>query len=266
MSSRASNACQLLRRCLAAHRRWRLSRYTSTMATRPAGARTSGHDRRLWILSATAVAVLVLVFVLHSGLSGHKSTEQQIGDAGTGCLTKVSTNGRVVRRWPRVSKAEIIVCQTSGSDEFANYVMDYAQFDSATALSAMLKTAPPSASYCTIGSVVVTRDDLPDTFAAMCTNRGGTLHEGRAGSGTATRRRRFAVTPGDEPAPHREVLAPRQRRRRSVAASPPRERAGVAQEPGRRAAAALVLARIKAARLPLFDASGTVGPAVDQES
>ena len=59
--------------------------------------------------------------------------------------------------------------------------MDYAQFESATALSAMLKTAPPDGSYCTIGSAVVTLDDLLDTFGAMCANRGGTLHEGAAG-------------------------------------------------------------------------------------
>jgi hypothetical protein len=59
--------------------------------------------------------------------------------------------------------------------------MDYAQFESATALSATLKTVPPDGSYCTIGSAVVTLDDLLDTFGAMCANRGGTLHEGAAG-------------------------------------------------------------------------------------
>jgi len=127
--------------------------------------------------------VLVLVFVLHAALSGQESTEQQIGEQvyGEDCLTKVSTSERVVRRWPRASKAEVIVCQTSESDEFANDVMDYAQFDSATALSAMLRTAPPDGSYCTIGSAVVTVDDLLDTFGAMCANRGGTLREGAAG-------------------------------------------------------------------------------------
>jgi hypothetical protein len=55
---------------------------------------------------------------------------------GEDCLTKVSTSERVLRRWPQASKAEVIVCQTSESDEFANAVMDYAQFKSATALSA----------------------------------------------------------------------------------------------------------------------------------
>jgi uncharacterized protein YpuA (DUF1002 family) len=154
------------------------------MATTPsAGARALDHDRRLWILGATAVAVLVLVFVVHSALSDPKSAEQQIGEQvyGHNCLTKVSTNERVERRWPQASKAEIIVCQTSENDEFANDVMDYAQFESATALSATLKTAPPDRSYCTIANAVVTLDDLPDTFAAMCANRDGTLHEGPAG-------------------------------------------------------------------------------------
>jgi hypothetical protein len=124
--------------------------------------------------------VLVLVVVLHSARSDPKSVEQQIGEQlyRGRCLTKVSTNERVVRRWPRASKAEIIVCQSSENDEFANYVMDYAQFDSVAALSAMLKTAPPDASYCTIGSAVVTLDELPDAFAAMCANRGGMLHKG----------------------------------------------------------------------------------------
>src|SRR3954468_25054289 len=114
------------------------------MATTPAaGARASGHDRLPRILIATAVAVLVLVFVLRSALSGQQSAEQQIGEQvfSKYCLTKVSPDARVARRWPQASKAEIIVCQTSENDEFANYVMDYAQFDSATALSAMLKTA-----------------------------------------------------------------------------------------------------------------------------
>jgi hypothetical protein len=128
--------------------------------------------------------VLVLVFVLHSALSGQESAEQQIGEqvyAGDGCLTKVSSNQRVARRWPQASKAEVIVCQTSESDAFANDVMDYAQFESVTALSAMLKTDRPDGAYCTIGSAVVTRDDLPDPFGAMCAHRGGALHEGAAG-------------------------------------------------------------------------------------
>ena len=152
------------------------------MAT-AAGVRASGHDRRVWIPTAAAVAVLVFVFVLHSALSGQQSTEQQIGEQvyRENCLTKVSTNERVLRRWPRASKAEIIVCQTSENDEFANYVMDFAQFESAAELSAVLKTAPPDGSYCTIGNAVVTLDDLQDTFGAMCANRDGTLHEGVAG-------------------------------------------------------------------------------------
>jgi hypothetical protein len=81
------------------------------MATTPAaGARASGHDRRLWILSASAVAVLVLGFVLHSALSGQESTEQQIGEQvyGEDCLTKVSTNERVVGRLPQAANAEVI--------------------------------------------------------------------------------------------------------------------------------------------------------------
>src|SRR3954470_6382491 len=154
------------------------------MATTPAaGARASGHDRLPRILIATAVAVLVLVFVLRSALSGQQSAEQQIGEQvfSKYCLTKVSPDARVARRWPQAAKAEIIVCQTSENDQFANYVMDYAQFASATALSAVLKTAPPHDRYCTIGSAVATLDDLREAFAAMCANRGGTLHEGAAG-------------------------------------------------------------------------------------
>jgi hypothetical protein len=152
--------------------------------TPPAAGRGARHDRRLWALSATAVAVLVLVFVLHSGLGGQPSAEQQIGEqvyAGDGCLTKVSSNQRVARRWPRATKAEVIVCQTSENDAFANHVMDYARFESASALSATLKTAPPDGSYCTLSSAVVTVDEPLDTFAAMCANRDGTLHEAAAG-------------------------------------------------------------------------------------
>jgi hypothetical protein len=154
------------------------------MATTPAGgARASGHDRLPWILSAAAVGVLVVGFALHSALSGQASVEQQIGEQvySKSCLTKVSPDQRVARRWPQASKAEIIVCQTSENDEFANSVMDYAQFASATALSAALGTTPPDGSYCRIGSAVVTLDDVLDTFEAMCANRGGTLHEGAAG-------------------------------------------------------------------------------------
>ena len=144
----------------------------------------SGQHRRLWFLiAAAAVAVPALVLVLHSVRSDPKSVEQRIGEQvyADSCLTRVSTNQRVVRRWPQASKAEIIVCQTSENDEFANYVMDYAQFESAAALSARLRTAPPDRSYCTIGSAVVTLDDLPDAFAAMCADRGGTLHTRAAG-------------------------------------------------------------------------------------
>src|SRR4051794_26438626 len=128
--------------------------------------RCTRHARRLWILMAAAVAVLVLVFVVHAARNDPKNVEQQIGEQGYGdsCLTKVSTNERVARRWPGASKADIIVCQTSENDGFANSVMDYAQFESATALSAKLKTGPPEGSYCTIGSAVVTLDDPLDTF------------------------------------------------------------------------------------------------------
>jgi hypothetical protein len=150
----------------------------------PAGARASIQDRRLWALIAAAVAVFALVLVLHSALSGQESAEQQIGEqvyAGTGCVTNVSSNQQVARRWPQASKAEVIVCQTSENDEFANYVMDYAQFKSATALSAMLKSAPPDGSYCTIASAVVTLDESLDTFRTMCANRGGTFHKRAAG-------------------------------------------------------------------------------------
>ena len=156
------------------------------MATAPeARTRAAGHDRRLWILIAAATAALVLVFVLHSALGAQKSAEQQIGEqvyAGSGCLTKVSTDERVVRRWPQAAKAEIIVCQTSESDEFANDVMDYAQFEDTAALAARLKTAQPDGEYCTIASVVVALydHDRRDSFGAMCANRGGTLHQGAA--------------------------------------------------------------------------------------
>src|SRR4051794_5159796 len=150
------------------------------MATTPAaGARASRRHQRETIVIAAAAAVLVLVFVLHSALSGHKSVEQQLGEQvyGDDCLTKVSANERVARRWPEASKAEVIVCQTSENDEFANYAMDYARFESVTALSAGLKTAPPHGRYCTIASPVVTLDDLPEAFAAMCAHRGGTLRD-----------------------------------------------------------------------------------------
>src|SRR4051812_20352197 len=128
-------------------------------ATPAAGARGSGDDRRLPILVAAAIAVLVLVVVLHSALRSDESAEQQIGEqvyGRDGCLTTVSSNRRLARRWPRASNAEVIVCQTSETDAFANHVMDYAQFESAAALSAMLKAAPPDGSYCTIGTAVVT--------------------------------------------------------------------------------------------------------------
>src|SRR3954452_5423542 len=116
-----------------------------------AGARGSVDDRRAWIAIAAASAVVVLAIAIRSALISPQSVEQQIGEqryAGTGCLTKVLTNDGVVSRWPQASKAEIIVCQTSESDRFANEVMDYAQFNSTTALSAKLKTAPPDGSYC----------------------------------------------------------------------------------------------------------------------
>jgi hypothetical protein len=154
------------------------------MATTPAtGVRAWAHSRRLWILMGAGIAAIVLVFAIHAALGDAKSPEQQIGEQvyADRCLSKVSTNERVMRRWPQASKAEIIVCQSSEKDEFADYVMDYAQFESAAALSARLKTAPPDGSYCTIGTSVVTLDDLPDAFAAMCANRGGTLHKGSAG-------------------------------------------------------------------------------------
>src|ERR1700748_1777810 len=118
----------------------------------PVGARVPGRDRRRWMVIAAGVVAVVLGIGLRSALSGRESVEQQIGEqvyAGTGCLTKVSSNGRVAHRWPLASKAEIIVCQTSESDAFANYVMDYAQFESAAALSARLKTDPPDGTYCT---------------------------------------------------------------------------------------------------------------------
>src|SRR3954468_5125575 len=139
--------------------------------TSAAGARDLGRGPRTWSAIAAAVAVVALALVIGSALSSPQSVEQQIGNqvyAGTGCLIKVMTNEGVVRRWPQASKAEIIVCQTSENDQFANYVMDYAQFKSAAALSAMLKTAPPHDRYCTIASAVVSFDDLADGFRAMC--------------------------------------------------------------------------------------------------
>jgi hypothetical protein len=149
-----------------------------------AGTRASGRNPRLWILIAAVVAVLVLAVVLHSALSGGTSAEQRIGEqvyAANDCLTTVSANPRVARRWPQASKAEVIVCQTSESDAFANDVMDYAQFESASALAAALKTARPRGSYCTIGSAVVTLGEDLNSFAAMCAKRGGVLHRTAAG-------------------------------------------------------------------------------------
>ena len=61
----------------------------------------SGQHRRLWFLiAAAAVAVLALVLVLHSVRSDPKSVEQRIGEQvyADSCLTRVSTNERVVRR------------------------------------------------------------------------------------------------------------------------------------------------------------------------
>src|SRR4051812_47784910 len=152
--------------------------------TSAAGARHRDHDPRAWIAIAAAVAVVVLALalVIGSALRSPQSVEHQIGNqvyAGTGCVIKVMTNEGVVRRWPQASKAEMIVCQTSENDQFANDVMDYAQFKSATALSARLKTAPPDGSYCRIGDVVVSLDehDRVDSFGPMCAQRGGALHE-----------------------------------------------------------------------------------------
>src|SRR3954468_8904901 len=124
--------------------------------------------RRLWMLTAAAVvAVLAVVVVVHGGRA---SDEQQIGKQvyGEDCLTKVSANGRVARRWPQAAKAEVIVCETSESDAFANDVLDSARFDSAAALAASLRTAPPDGRYCTLASAVVTAGDDLDRFTAMC--------------------------------------------------------------------------------------------------
>lgn len=139
-------------------------------------------------MTAAALAVLVSGFVLHAVLVGPRTAEQQIGDevyADASCLTTVSSNQFVARRWPQASKAETIVCETSENDDYPNEIMDYAQFESAALLSATLKTAPPDGSYCTIGSAIVRPfdplDDFHDRFAAMCAHRGGTLHDGAAG-------------------------------------------------------------------------------------
>jgi hypothetical protein len=134
-------------------------------------------------VTAAAAVVLLLGFVLHAALSGQNSIEQQIGEqvfAGSGdrCFTTVSANEEVARHWPQALKAEIIVCETSENDSYPNYILDYARFSSAAELSATLKAAPPTADYCTIGSAVVTRDDLRNAFAVMCSNRGGSLHGG----------------------------------------------------------------------------------------
>src|SRR3954468_19406451 len=150
--------------------------------TSAAGARHLDHDPRAWIAIAAAGAVVGLALVIGSALRSPQSVEQQIGNqvyAGTECVIKVMTNEGVVRRWPQASKAEIIVCQTSENDQFANYVMDYAQFKSAAALSAALKRSRLDGSYCTLGPVVVTLDDHEhlSNFGPMCTERGGTLHD-----------------------------------------------------------------------------------------
>jgi predicted NBD/HSP70 family sugar kinase len=89
-----------------------------------------------------------------------RTSPRNIGDqVYEDCVTKVSSNQRVARRWPRAHKAEVIVCQTSENDAFVNDVMDYAQFESAAALSTALKTARPDGSYCTIGRAIVILDD-----------------------------------------------------------------------------------------------------------
>jgi hypothetical protein len=141
----------------------------------------------VWIVTAMAGVVLVLGFVLHAVLTGPESVEKQIGDqVYEGCVTTVSSIDPVARRWPQASKSEVIVCQASENDQTANDVMQYAQFESATALSAALTAAPPDGRYCTISRAVVTEDifldDFRDAFAAMCANRGGTLHEGAGAS------------------------------------------------------------------------------------
>ena len=89
------------------------------MATTPAVGRVPGHDRRVWFVTAAAVAVLVVGFVLHSVLRDPGTIEQQIGHqvydaSGNYCFTTVTANEQVARRWPQASKAEIIGWIRSG--------------------------------------------------------------------------------------------------------------------------------------------------------
>lgn len=124
-------------------------------------------------------AVIALVFALYAVLRGEEPIEQQIGKQAydESCSVTVSTNERVVRRWPGAAEAELISCDTSENDPFPNHLMDYARYASEAALAERLKTAPPDDRYCTLGStVVVTFQGVPDGFTAMCAKRGGTLH------------------------------------------------------------------------------------------
>jgi hypothetical protein len=71
-----------------------------------------------------------------------------------------------------------IVCLSSENDPFVNHLMDYAQYESAAALFAVLERSPPDEPYCTIGNTVVTAFDVPGGFRAMCADRGGSFHQG----------------------------------------------------------------------------------------
>jgi hypothetical protein len=127
------------------------------------------------------MTVVALVFALRAMIRGEQPIEQQIGKqlyADKSCYIRVSTNDVVARRWPAAAEAKLISCDTSENAPFPHHLMDYAQYPSTAALSEWLEAASPDGPYCTLQSavVVLVLNDLTTEFAAMCAERGGSLH------------------------------------------------------------------------------------------
>src|SRR4051794_23563585 len=123
--------------------------------------------RRLWMLTAAAVvAVLAVVLVVHGG---RPSDEQQVGEQvyGEDCMTKVSANGRVARRWPQAPRAGVIVCDPPESAAFPTDVRASAGSAPPAGLGAILRPPPPDGRYCPPPGGVVTAGDDLDRFTAM---------------------------------------------------------------------------------------------------